>query len=220
MIDATSSAATLSPVGLPERILEGTVRCIAGTGVAKTTIDDIARAAGCARATIYRVFAGGRDAVLGAAGQREVERFLAGLGDELDASPSLEDALVTGITRTARQLQTHDALRYLVENEPAVLRPLVAFDGLDPLLARAGAFAVEHLSRFLDPAAAGAVGEWAARLVVAYVCAPDGVGDAVDLTDERATRRLVATFGLPGIRGPLTSHPAPIRTGEDSRSGV
>src|SRR4051812_18799800 len=121
---------------LSERILEGTVRRIAETGVAKTTIDDIAREAGCGRATVYRVFAGGRDAVLAAAGTRGVERFRADLGDEIDACDTLEDALVTGITGAARQVQTHDALRYVVVNEPALVRPLVAFDGLDPLLAR------------------------------------------------------------------------------------
>jgi TetR/AcrR family transcriptional repressor of uid operon len=214
MIDATSSAtqtATLAAPGLAERILEGTVRRVAETGVTKTTIDDIAREAGCGRATVYRVFAGGRDAVLAAAGTREVERFLAELGVALDGCDSLEDALVLGITHSARQLHTHDALRYMVVNEPAVLRPLVNFDGLDPLLARAGTFAGLHLARFLDPPTARAVGEWAGRLIVAYACTPITIGVPCDLTDEDATRHLVRTFALPGIAGarrPVASAPA------------
>jgi AcrR family transcriptional regulator len=187
--------------------------------VAKTTIDDIARAASCGRATVYRTFPGGRDAVLAAAGRREVERYLARLGDELDACATLEDALVAGITGCTLQVQIHDALRYVIENEPAVLRPLVSFDGLDPLLARAGSFAGEHLGRFLDPSVARAVGEWAARLVLAYGCPPESVGSPFDLTDADAARRLVRMFGLPGIteRAPARANgvdnrprPAPI----------
>jgi AcrR family transcriptional regulator len=221
LIDATSSVTTLAPAGLPERILDGTVRCIAGTGVAKTTIDDIARAASCGRATVYRVFAGGRDAVLAAAGRREVERFLDELGGRLDDCTSLDETLVTGITWTAGQLRTHDALRYVVEHEPAVLRPLVAFDGLDPLLARASDFAAEHLARFLDPDVARAVGEWAARLVVAYACGPGTPAQPFDLTDEGDARRLVATYGLPGIAGsgPVPNPDTTDRTGPGAGPG-
>jgi len=194
---------------LSERILEGTVRRIAETGVAKTTIDDIAREAGCGRATVYRVFAGGRDAVLAAAGTREVERFLADLGDEIDACDTLEDALVTGITGAARQVQTHHALRYVVVNEPALVRPLVAFDGLDPLLARAAAFAEQHLARFLDPATARATGEWAARLIVVYGPPPVSTVASRDLTDAAVVRQLVRTFGLPGLDGALSDPDRP-----------
>jgi AcrR family transcriptional regulator len=196
---AGGSAATALASPLPERILEATVRCIAETGVAKTTIDDIARAASCGRATVYRTFAGGRDAILVAAGTREVERFLAGLGAVLDGCSSLEDAVVAGLTVATRQLHRHDALRYLVVHEPAVLRPLVAFDGLDPLLACAADFAEAHLTRFADRATARAVGEWAARLVVAYACGPIPSDPPFDLADERAARHLVRTFGLPGL---------------------
>ena len=66
------------PARLPtaERITAGALVCIARWGTAKTTLDDIAREAGCSRATIYRLFPGGKRAVLDAAGEVELARIL------------------------------------------------------------------------------------------------------------------------------------------------
>ena len=63
------------------RILEAALRCIARWGMAKTTLDDVAREAGCSRATIYRAFPGGKQSVIHATGERELRRFL----DDLSA---------------------------------------------------------------------------------------------------------------------------------------
>jgi AcrR family transcriptional regulator len=203
---------------LRDRILDATVRCIAATGVAKTTIDDIAGEASCSRATVYRAFPGGKDAVVATAGIREVQRFAAHLGRRLDGCATLEEALVAGICEAARQFHHHDALRYLVVNEPAVLWPMVCFDGLDPVLARAASFAEDRLARFLDAPTARMVGEWAARLVLVYADEPgpgapgaptvpgDAGGITADLADEGVTRHLVRTFLLPGLAA--TSRPA------------
>lgn len=201
-----TTAGTVAPAGsraaeppLRARILDATVRCVARAGVAKTTIDDIARAASCSRATVYRTFAGGRDSILVAAGTREVQRFLDRLDRRLTGCATVEEILVAGISDTARQLVEHEALHHIVVNEPDVLRPMLAFDGLDPILACAAAFAEGHLGRVLAPDLARATGEWAARLVLAYAHDPL-VGPApLDLADEAVTRRIVRAFLLPGI---------------------
>jgi AcrR family transcriptional regulator len=198
---------TIDSRSLQERILDATVGCIAGHGVARTTIDDIARAAGCGRATVYRAFAGGKDAVVVAAGARELERFLDRLGTRVDACDTLEDAIVTGLTATSRELLGHEAFVYLVEHEPAVVRPMLAFDGLDPLLARAGAFTERHLARFLAPAPARLVGEWAARLVLCYAHDHVPGEPAVDLADGETARRIVRTFLLAGPIGRRSTNP-------------
>ena len=44
--------------GTAARLLDATVACIARVGVSKTTLDDVAREAGCSRATLYRYFPG------------------------------------------------------------------------------------------------------------------------------------------------------------------
>ena len=40
------------------RVLDGALACVARVGLGKTTLDDVAREAGCARATVYRCFPG------------------------------------------------------------------------------------------------------------------------------------------------------------------
>ena len=42
------------------RIVDAALRCLARQGIAKTTVDDIAREAGLSRATLYRAFPGGQ----------------------------------------------------------------------------------------------------------------------------------------------------------------
>jgi len=46
------------------RVLEGAYACVARRGMAKTTVDDVAAASGVSRATIYRIFPGGKEEVL------------------------------------------------------------------------------------------------------------------------------------------------------------
>ena len=51
----------MSAVAAPsteQRLLEATLACLARHGIAKTTLDDVAREAGVARATLYRYFPG------------------------------------------------------------------------------------------------------------------------------------------------------------------
>ena len=73
-----SEVADARPARLPaaSRITAGALACIARWGMAKTTLDDIAREAGCSRATIYRLFPGGKRAVLDATGEVELARIL------------------------------------------------------------------------------------------------------------------------------------------------
>src|SRR6185295_12280641 len=56
---------------LGARILDATMTCLSRFGVAKTTIDDVAREAGCSRATVYRYFTN-RNALVASAVDREI----------------------------------------------------------------------------------------------------------------------------------------------------
>src|SRR5881227_82433 len=94
-----------------QRIVDATLRCIARWGVAKTTLDDVAREASCSRATVYRLFPGGKEAVLAAVATTELEAFLGRVGSTLADAPSLEAALVGAIAETGRTLAGHGALR-------------------------------------------------------------------------------------------------------------
>jgi AcrR family transcriptional regulator len=79
------------------RIVDAAEDCFARYGVAKTTVEDIAAAAGLSRATVYRSFAGGRDEVILAVVLRDLRRFLDRLSGRLRGERSLPDAIVEGV---------------------------------------------------------------------------------------------------------------------------
>ena len=186
-----------------DRIIAATVRCIARWGVAKTTLDDVAREAGCSRATVYRMVPGGRDALLVAVARTEVARFFTGVGERLATATSLEDLLVAGITDAARRINEHPALRFLIEHEPEHVLPRLAFHQMDAALAVASQFAAPHLRRFIhDDEHAHRVAEWVSRIVVSYTITPS---DVVDLAQEASARQLVRDFVLPALQSPSTT---------------
>ena len=187
------------------RVIDGALRCIARQGVAKTTLDDVARQAGCSRATVYRVFPGGKEGVLGAVVDTEVSRFFSALAVRMGQADDLEDVLVTGMVEAASRVSRHRALTYLLDYEPEVVLPHLAFARLDTVLATASAFIAPFLGRWLDHDEAARVAEWAARIVMSYLACP---ADNVDLTDEDDVRRLVRSFVLPGVRSLGDSTPA------------
>jgi hypothetical protein len=159
---------------------------------------------------VYRVFPGGKDAVLDAAVCREITLFSSELAGVLAGEDSLERAIVRAVTAASRAIASHEALQFLLEHEPSAVLPYIAFDGLDPLLGWAAAFAEVALARFLPAAPAAELGEWVARIVVSYGFEPSDCGDElavrpeppVDLTDEAVAAAFVERFVLPGLREP------------------
>src|ERR1700722_13104306 len=61
------------------RIVDATLACLARQGLHKTTIDDIARQAQLSRATIYRSFPRGKDAIVKAVVDTEVDHLFRSL---------------------------------------------------------------------------------------------------------------------------------------------
>lgn len=197
-----------STLGVPdlasqeERIIDATLRCIARWGVAKTTLDDVAREADYSRATVYRFFPGGKDGLIDALTRTEVARFFAAVGQRLADAPDLETMLVAGITEASRRLHGHAALQFLLLHEPETVVPKLAFTQMDQVLATTGRFAAPYFARFIGDERAEQAAEWVTRIVLSYSSCP---ADGVDLTDEESVRRLVRTFVLPGLLSPTTN---------------
>ena len=180
-----------------ERLVDAVLRCVARWGVAKTTMDDVAREAGCSRATLYRSFPGGKDALLAGVVDVEVDRLLAAVGRALDGADDVENALVAAVSEAARRVHGHAALRFLLRHEPATVLAQLAFHRLDALLARARSFVGPRLERFLgDPVEAARTAEWVTRIGLSYTFSP---APGVHLTDPESVRRLVRAFVLPGL---------------------
>ncbi len=180
-----------------DTIIDATLSCLARHGTLKTTVDDIARQAGVSRATVYRVFPGGRDEVLGAVVDTEMARLFSALGVALGEARGLGEALVAGIVEASGRIRGHAALTYLVEHEPEMVLGHLAFDESDRLLVTASRFTAPFLARWMSPPEAERVAEWATRIVLSYAVSPS---PDVDLADPLHANRLVETFVLPGIR--------------------
>ena len=194
-VSAPSVAAPPRGEVLEPRYVEAMLECIGRWGVAKTTADDIARAAGVSRATLYRAFPGGKDVALEALLRHELERFFVHVDDRLRQADTLEDLLVVGAVEAARFLLGHEALGFLLQHEPT--RVLPGYGHLHGALAIATGFVVPHLSRFVDnPRLATDGAELVVRLLLSYAADPS---PAVDLTDPDSVRRFVRTFVTPAL---------------------
>lgn len=165
--------------------------------MSKTTLDDVARAAGCSRATLYRAFPGGKDAVVRAVVETELARLFSELAVHMGEAGNLEDALVAGVSIASNRIAGHHALLFLLEHEPEIVLPHLAFSHHDQVLITAANFAAPFLGRWLAHYEAVRVAEWSARIVFSYALNP---ADGIDLTDPVSARRVVRTYVLPGVR--------------------
>jgi AcrR family transcriptional regulator len=177
-------------------VVDATLACLARQGLGKTTVDDIARQANFSRATLYRTFPGGKDAIVEAVVETEVARLFSSLAVVMGEATDLEDVLVAGMLESARRLSAHRALAYVLLHEPGVILPRLTFADMDRILFAAGDFAAPFFARWLSPDQASRAAEWAVRIVLSYLADP-ALG--TDLTDAGDTRALVRTFVMPGI---------------------
>jgi AcrR family transcriptional regulator len=177
----------------PERVLDATLACIARVGVTKTTLDDVAREAGCSRATLYRYFPG-KQQLLNAVIGREAAR----LGDALAAATapceSVEDAVVAAVVTAVDALERHAALQCVVLVEQHLLLPHLTLHRAEHFLADATALVAPALGAFVDDPER--LAEWLVRIVLSYACSPD---PDLDLHDPATVRTLVTQFVLPGL---------------------
>jgi AcrR family transcriptional regulator len=198
MQDPLVAVPSLEPSALDgpaARLLDATLACIGRVGVSKTTLDDVAREAGCSRATLYRYFPG-KPALLGAVVAREAATLSTRLERAAAPAVTVSDAVVAIVLEAHGWLTAHDALTFVLLAEPDVLLPHLAFDGADRVLAAGARVVAPALARFLDPDDAARAAEWLARILLSYLCSPTA---AVDLSDPVSVRALVDDFVVPGL---------------------
>jgi AcrR family transcriptional regulator len=177
------------------RIRDAALVCVGRFGLAKTTVDDIAREAGCSRATLYRHY-DGKPAILRAAVAAELDRVTTAVVDAGRREPTLADAVVAVVLCGAREVRGHDALQFLLAHEPGAVLGHLAFGPGDRVLVTVGDAIAPAFDRWLSPAACTRAGDWLARLVRAYALTPHS---PVDLTDPAAAREFLTAFVVPGL---------------------
>jgi AcrR family transcriptional regulator len=183
------------------RVVDAALRCVARWGLRKTSLDDIAREAGISRATVYRLFPGGKDRVVEVVFCHEAGRLFHAVDADLRAAATLEELLVTGITAMLGVAHDHAVLTSLIQHEPDLVLPHFSFHQLGRVLDLAEGLSRPHLERFLPPADVRPAADLLARVVLSFGFRPAAW---LDPHDPASVLRLVRTYLLPALT-PSTS---------------
>ena len=116
------------------RVLDAAKSCCERWGFAKVTIDDIAAESGVSRATLYRLFPGGKDVLFDALRVRELEEFFALLASQVEATDNLEDLLVASVVVATRELHADQHLALMMASEPGEALSQLTVAGLPRII--------------------------------------------------------------------------------------
>ena len=168
--------------------------CCERWGIAKVTIEDIAAEAGVSRATLYRLFPGGKDVLFDALRVRELEDFFTRLSASLDgAVDSRRPPRAHRRARHARTARRPPPRADAGRPSPGETRRQLTVDGA----CRASSawpplFLPRSSIRYLPGREGARLVDLLARLVISYFLAPS---EHVDLGDDR--RRPARSSGPP-----------------------
>lgn len=184
-----SSVVNLTPPDSLEReVIEAVERCVVRWGWSKTTMGDIAKESGLSRATLYRMFPGGRDALIDATQRHGLLNFFHELRPHLAGGNDLHAVLAGAIAAAARYLNDDEQFQHHLANDPGQVLRMLTFDGLERVLAASRVFVGSQLLAFVDRNEANQLAEWASRVVISYTLEPN---PSIDVTDPDVALALV-----------------------------
>lgn len=178
-----------------DRVLDAALACSHDIGFTKVTIDDICRVSGVSRASVYRLFPGGKEVLFEALRVRELNEFFSCLHDEVSGLDSVEDIAVRSVVVASRLLRDDEHLASMLASEPGEALGQLTVEGV-PRIIRMATMTLRPLlaSRVGDDGAHQLI-DVLARLTISYFLAPD-LG--INLADERQARQFLQPliFGL------------------------
>lgn len=174
-----------------QRVLDAAKDGLEKWGSERVTVEDICSIAGVSRASLYRMFPGGKDVLFEALRVRELEEFFHGLRSDTDGADDLEDLLVAIIVSAGQRLRDDAHLAAMLATEPGVTLTELTVDGMPRIIRVASVFMTPMVEKYLDREDAVRVVEVLARLVLSFFLAPSPI---VDIADEASTRTFVRTF--------------------------
>jgi AcrR family transcriptional regulator len=171
--------------------------------MAKTTIDDIAAEAGLSRATLYRLFPGGRDVLFETLRQHQTDDFFVELTAHVSEATSYDDVLARVICEATQQLRHEEHLQLMLASRPGEVVASLTIDGLPVIIEGATAVLGPLVAPYIGAERSAELAEWLTRMVLSYFFAPSS---RVDLGDPDSALRFVRQFVVPAF--PPEQHPS------------
>lgn len=191
-----------------QRILDAAKACADRWGFAKVTVDDVAAEAGVSRATLYRMFPGGKDVLFEALRVRELEEFFSRLTRSLTDARGLDDVVERAVVAATRELRNDEHLAMMLASEPGETLGQLTVAGVPRIIRMATVFLAPLVDPYLPRRDAARLVDVLSRLVISYFLAPSA---EVDLGDPISARRFLGEYVLP-----MFAHrPASARTSPD-----
>jgi AcrR family transcriptional regulator len=170
------------------RVLAAAKRCCEQWGIAKVTIDDIATASGVSRATLYRLFPGGKDVLFEALRVRELTEFFDLLTSEVAGIDDFEELTIRLVVVATRELRADQHLAIMLASEPGDVLGQLTVEGL-PRITRVATLYLEPLvAPFVDETDAAYLIDMLVRFTISYFLAPS---EHVDLGDPASARQFL-----------------------------
>jgi len=165
-----------------DRILNAAAELFVERGIGRPGMEEVARAAGCSRATVYRYF-DSKEALLKAFVHREALDITEHVAEQVSASNAHDpgsNAVVEAVVATLAAIRARPYLRpWYAESDTTVL-----FDVLrsSPLVARLAEDFLQHEKGEPD----ADLGRWVVRIVMSFLREPEA--------DQDEERRLLERF--------------------------
>lgn len=175
------------------RVLDAAMSCVERFGFSKVTVDDITAASGVSRATIYRLFPGGREVLFEAMRLRELEAFFSRLQSGVAGSPNIEELLTRCIVFSSRELKNDQHLASMLASERGEALANLTVDGVPRIIHVATQFFVPLAEEFVPHETATQIVDVLVRLVISNFLAPS---TRVDFTNEDSVHSFIKSFSF------------------------
>ena len=172
-------------------VLDATRDCVERFGFERVTMDDICTAAKVSRATVYRMFPGGRDVLFEAVRVRSLSDFFTVLRAHVEGADSLEEVLVRCITISHAELVADQHLATMLATAPGDTLGDLTVSGVSRIVRVAAAFISPLLDPFVARDEAEEIVELVCRLVISTYLAPSNI---LDFSNEESVRRMVRNY--------------------------
>ena len=163
-----------------DAVLDAALGCSHRLGFSKVTIDDICRESGVSRATVYRLFPGGREVLFEALRVRELHQFFGDVLTEIEGATTVEDIVTRSVVTASNLLNADEHLAMMLSSEPGEALGQLTAAGLPRIIRMATGALAPHLEPLIGHSSAHRLIDLVVRLTVSHFLSPD---DAVDLTN-------------------------------------